>query len=163
MTGRVARTAALVLIPVLWACESRLAEPVVAHTRLFRVTQVDDQLLPAHQECPAPVNGMVTGAHFVEGELILYPERTFTWRYTIQQYAAMEGVQQAWVEPVTLQGTYDVRGDTLDLITGAAVRRTGRLDGSAIELTESVPCHFPVDGYTPESVLLALTEIRPEA
>ena len=163
MAGRVVRMAALVFIPVVSACEPQLAEPSVAHARLFRVTHVDDQILPAHQECPAPVNGMVTGTHFVEGELILYPERTFTWRYTIQQYAIMEGIQQAWVEPVTLEGTYVVRGDTLDLLTGAVVSRTGRIDGAVIELAEAVPCHFPVDGHTPERVRLALTEIRPES
>lgn len=154
--------AALALIPALWACESQLSGPTGPSARLFRVTQADDQLLPAHQECPAPVNGMVTGAHFVEGELILYPERTFTWRYTIQQYAAMEGIEQAWVEPITIHGTYVVRGHTLDLVTDADVSRKGRMDGDLIELAESVPCHFPVDGYTPERVLLALREIRPE-
>ena len=159
MAGRAAGMAALVLIPALWACESQLSEPAGPPARLFRVTQADDQILPAHQECPAPVEGMVTGAHFVEGELILYPERTFTWRYTIEQYAAMEGIEQAWVEPITIQGTYEVRGHTLEMVTDG-ISRKGRLDGDAIELAESVPCHFPVDGYTPERVVLALTEIR---
>ena len=162
MAGRVAGMAALALIPALWACDSRVAEPTTGSARLFRVTQADDQLLPAHQECPAPVAGMVTGAHFVEGELILYPERTFTWRYTIQQYAAMEGIEQAWVEPIALQGTYDLHGSTLDLLTDGTVSRTARMQGDAIRLAESVPCHFPVDGHTPVRVLRDLTEIRPE-
>ena len=159
---RPAILAALALVLPVGACDTQPVAPATAETRLFRVTQADDQLLPSHRACPAPVDGMVTGTHFVEGELILYPERTFTWRYTIQQYASMQGMQQAWVEPATVQGTYEVDGDALTLFTGATAERTGRIHGDVIGLSESVPCHFVVDGYTHHSVELDLRQVRDE-
>ena len=143
---RAALLAALALVPALWACESQISDPSVPRPRVYRVAMADGQLLPAHRECPAPVEGMITGTHFVEGELILYPERTFTWRYTIQQYAALQGMQQAWVEPVTVQGTYIVRGDSLHLMEGAIASRKGQMVGERLALGETVPCHYPVEG-----------------
>ncbi|HUG40184.1 MAG TPA: hypothetical protein VMM12_06860 [Longimicrobiales bacterium] len=153
------RLAALVLLPALWACDSQVAEPAPLRTRIFLVASADGQPLPAQHDCPAPQEGMVAGARFVEGELVLYPQQNYTWRYTIQQYMTVGGSEQVWEEPVTIQGTYALRGDSLDLVLPDDGTRTGRISGDVVELSEYVPCPFgEVDG-TPHSAALQLAEV----
>lgn len=153
--------AALAVLPGLWACDRQIAAPSAGATRIFRVAEADGQLLPAHHPCPAPEEGVVAGADFVEGELVLYPQRTFTWRYTIRQYAAAEGTQEDWLEPVLVQGTYTIHDDSLALSAPAAPPRAGRIDGDVVELSETVPCRFAVAGDTPHRAALHLTEVEP--
>lgn len=132
---------------------------VEIRTRVFRVTQADGQLLPAHHLCAAPMEGMVTGARFIEGELTLYPEQAFTWRYTVQQYASAGGSQESWLEPVHVHGTYALEGDALELTTASQTPRTGRISGDAVELFEPLPCPYEVEGVAPHVAELDLSEV----
>ncbi len=144
MSGRgPAPLAALALLLAFAACEKAGVAPS-AQARVFRVAEADQQSLPAHQSCPAPSAGMTTGTYFVEGELTLYPETAFSWRYTIEQYVLRDGDEQVWVQSFDVTGTYALRGDAIDLMTPGAATRTGRLAGDVVELREAVPCRFPV-------------------
>jgi hypothetical protein len=153
---RAARAAAVALLAFAGACESPAAAGPL-QTRLFKVAQVDDQLLPAHHECPAPVEGMLTGTHFVEGELTLYPEHVFSWRYTYQQYVSHDGIDEAWIEPVLVTGSYTLRGDSLHLTAGDVVRE-GRISGDIVELSETIPCRYPAGGDVTHEAEVFLTE-----
>jgi hypothetical protein len=129
-------------------------------TRVFRVTQADGQVLPAHHPCAAPMAGMVTGARFLEGELTLYPQRAFTWRYSVQQYAFAGENQEAWTVPVHVQGTYALLGDALELTTSSGTVRGGRVSGDAVELVEALPCPYSAEGESPHLAQLDLSEVR---
>lgn len=161
MRFRGLRLAALPLIPLLWACDGRVADPEPLRTRIFLVARADGQTLPAQRSCPAPQEGMDAGARFVEGELVLYPQQTYTWRYTIEQYMTAQENEQVWTQPVTVQGTYALRGDSLDLATAAGDTRKGRIIGDIVELSEAVPCRFAEEGETPHQAALHLTEVEP--
>lgn len=158
--GRGAALAAALVLPVaLAACESPATVPS-PQPRVFRVAEADDQRLPAHHACPAPNEGMITGTHFIEGELTLYPESLFTWRYTIEQYVTRNGEEQVWVEPFAVTGSYVLRGDSLDLLTGDDVARTGRVRGDVVELAEVIPCRFLLGADALHETELYLTEER---
>lgn len=163
ITSPVRRAAiAAALLPILWACGSGDPAAVVVPTpRVFTVMQADGQGLPAHRPCPAPVEGMITGTAFVEGELILYPERTFTWRYTIEQYATAGETEEAWVEPILVRGTYLLHGDSLRLAPEAGAAREALVVEEILELTEALPCHFDVEGHVPHQARLRLQEQDP--
>lgn len=148
---------ALALALAAGGCESPAAA-VAPQARVFTVAEADQQRLPAHHDCPAPADGMSSGTLFLEGELTLYPESAFSWRYTIQQYVTREGSQQEWLEPFHVTGTYAQRGDALELISGEGVIRTGRITGDVVELAESVPCRLRVEGAVLHQTTLYLTE-----
>lgn len=151
--------AALVFLLAVGACDTPATPPSV-QARVFRVAEADNQTLPAHQSCPATADGMTTGTYFVEGELTLYPETAFSWRFTIEQYVIRNGDEQVWVQPFDVTGTYAVRGDSIDLMTPDGPTRAGRLVGGAVELSEVVPCRFPVGEDAVHETALYLTEER---
>lgn len=136
-------TAVLAALLVLAACGD--SDPVAPppETRVYAVVLADEQALPAQRECPAPEPGTVTGTRFLEGDLTLFPEGTFRWRYTIEHYEGSQRGEQAWVARVSVVGAYVIRGQNLELHDSRddADPRMGRIEAGSVEITEALPCH----------------------
>lgn len=157
MLRRITRTALPVL--VLVACGDSAPLSPEPETRVYAVVMADEQTLPATHECPAPEPDMVTGTRFVEGDLTLFAEGAFRWRYTIEHYVTSAGEEQTAVERVSLVGSYSVSGDRLQLEPSrpGLATRTGRILPGGVELTEAMSCHFPASGEAVHQTDLYLT------
>lgn len=150
---------AFCLLALASACGEQATAPEI-RTRIFRVTSADGQALPAHHVCPAPAQGVATGSHFVEGELALYPGGSFTWRYTLRQYVATDGGEEAWVEPTLVRGSYTVQAAALALTPDQGASRSGRLTGARLELAEPIRCPYAATAQDFHLAELHLAEAR---
>ncbi|HSH46139.1 MAG TPA: hypothetical protein VK966_09800 [Longimicrobiales bacterium] len=126
---------------VLGACGDSTSLAPETGTRIYAVVLADQEALPATRECSVG-DEVVAGTRFLEGELTLFPEGAFHWRYDVEFYTETPGSTHSERETVSVTGTFAVRGDTLELRSGAAdaPTRTGVLQADGVVLTEPLPC-----------------------